>query len=59
MKHHHNIIISFILITYEYEFQEHVANTMERKTENEKTDVVLFSVDGLKELDGGKSEGKL
>jgi hypothetical protein len=31
---------------------------MERKTENEKTDVVLFSVDGLKELDGGKSEGK-
>lgn len=39
--------------------QEHVANIMERKTENERTDVVLFSIDGLKELDGGKSEGEI
>ncbi|KAJ4807363.1 2-C-methyl-D-erythritol 4-phosphate cytidylyltransferase [Rhynchospora pubera] len=39
--------------------QEYVANTMERKTEKEKTDVILFSIDGLKELDGGKSEGEL
>jgi len=38
--------------------QEYVAHTMER-TEKEKTDVILYSNDGLKELNGGKLEGEI
>lgn len=46
-----------LVFNNENEFQEYVAHTMER-TEKEKTDVILYSNDGLKELNGGKLEGK-